>query len=221
MVVAKPNSKASLKIRTLADMMRRLGDVPLERVRFDPPMGSATVADVERIRATEGRLCELVEGILLEKAMGMTESTFAGFILGMLNAFVIPRNLGKVAGADGALQIIANLVRIPDVAFIRWDRLPDRRLPKEPIPLVSPNLAVEVLSKSNTRKEMAIKRQDYFSAGVELVWEIDPKKRAVTVYTSPTESTILSNDDILDGGTVLPGFQLPLKELFGELDRHG
>jgi Uma2 family endonuclease len=68
---------------------------------------------------------------------------------------------------------------------------------------------------------MLVKRQDYFSVGVELVWEIDPEKRTVIVYTSPTQSTTLGANDTLDGGSVLPGFALPVAHLFAELDRQG
>ena len=64
---------------------------------------------------------------------------------------------------------MADLVRIPDVAFTRWDRLPDRRRPTSPVPRLAPNLTVEILSRGNTRAEMAAKRRDYFVAGVELV----------------------------------------------------
>jgi Uma2 family endonuclease len=209
------------KIRTLADLITRLGGVPLDRIRFVPPPGTAQVADVAWIQQKEGRLCELVEGVLVEKTMGMRESQLAVYLGGLLNSFVRPHNLGIVAGADGTMEILANLVRIPDVAFISWDRLPGRRMPDEPVPLVSPNLAVEVLSKSNTPGEMSIKRGEYFTAGVQLVWEIDLRKRTVTVYSSPTEASTLTERDTLDGGAVLPGFQLPLSDLFGELDRQG
>lgn len=208
-------------IRTLADLLKRLGDVPLDRVRFHPPPGTARVADVIEIQQREGRLCELIEGVLLEKTMGIKESRLAIFLAGLLDAFVLPRNLGIVAGADGTLQIVANLVRIPDVAFIAWDRLPNRSLPDEPVPLVAPNLAVEVLSVSNTPAEMAVKRGEYFTAGVQLVWEIDPRKRTAIVYTSATQATTLTDKDMLDGGAVLPGFQLPLAHLFADLDRRG
>jgi Uma2 family endonuclease len=68
---------------------------------------------------------------------------------------------------------------------------------------------------------MAIKRQDYFAAGVELVWEVNPRSRTVAVYTAPAQFTTLTVADTLDGGTVLPGFTLPVRELFDELDRHG
>jgi Uma2 family endonuclease len=206
---------------TMADVMRRIGDVPPERIRVKPPPGQATVADVTHVLDHEGKVCELVDGVLLEKTVGMRESTLAGFLVGLLNGFVIPRNLGKVSGADGTVQIVADLVRIPDVAFFSWERFPDRKLPSEPVPLVVPNLAVEVLSKGNTPGEMAIKRKEYFDAGVDLIWEVDPRKRTIAVYTSSTDVVTLGIDDTLDGGSILPGFQLALKDLFGELDRQG
>jgi Uma2 family endonuclease len=107
------------------------------------------------------------------------------------------------------------------VAFTSWDRLPNRCVPTEPVPELAPNLAIEVLSRSNTPGEMAVKRQEYFTAKVELYWEVDPAVRVVRVYTSPTQETTLTAADILDGGSVLPGFSLPLQDLFAELDRHG
>jgi len=224
MVVATTRTRKpgrSPGFRTLADVMDRLGDVPTDRVRLDPPPGTATVADVARIQDKEGRTCELVDGVLVEKPMGMAESSLASFLAGLLNAFVLPRNLGLVTGSDGTMQILAGLVRIPDVAFIHWDRLPGRRIPKDPVPQVAPNLAIEVLSKANTRKEMSIKRREYFDAGVEIVWEIDPRKRVVRVYTSPTQFEALGADDTLDGASVLPGFKLSLSEVFAFLDRQG
>jgi Uma2 family endonuclease len=214
-------STISPPIKTFADLLNRLGGVPLERIRFRPFPGTATVQDVIDLERQEGKLCELVEGVLLEKVMGFTESALAGFLIGLLNALVLPRNLGLVTGPDGTVELMADLVRIPDVAFTRWERMPGRRCPTAPVPRLAPNLAVEVLSRSNTPREMAVKRQDYFTAGVELVWEIDPDARTVAVYTSATDVTTLTETDTLDGGSVLPGFQLPLRDLFAELDRHG
>jgi Uma2 family endonuclease len=211
----------SSSIKTLADLVKRLGGVPLDRIRFHPAPGTATVQDVIEIKEREGRLCELVEGVLLEKAVGYAESQLAFFLGGLLNAFVIPRNLGIVTGPDGTMELAADLVRSPDVAFTSWDRLPGRRRPDAPIPRLAPNLAVEVLSRSNTPGEMGAKRRDYFAAGVEIVWEIDPRARTVVVYTSPTASMTLTSAYTLDGNPVLPGFTLPLQQLFAELDRQG
>ncbi|MSU76875.1 MAG: Uma2 family endonuclease [Gemmataceae bacterium] len=209
------------KYRTFADVLHRVGNVPAARIRLHPTPGTAKVSDVTRIQDHEGIICELVDGILLEKTMGMRESILAVFLSKLLDNFVRPANLGLVLGPDATMQIVLKLVRIPDVSFIRWDRFPDRRVPDEAVPLVVPNLAAEVLSKSNTRREMKIKREEYFAAGVELVWEVDPRKRIVVVHTALDESHTLAEDDTLDGGAVLPGFQLKLTTLFGELDRRG
>ena len=214
-------SVISPPIKTLADLLDRLGGVPLERIRFRPFPGTATVQDVIDVERLEGRLCELVEGVLLQKVTGFARSGQVAFLAGLLNAFVIPRNLGLVTGPDGAVELMADLVRIPDVAFTRWERMPGRSCPTAPVPRLAPNLAVEVLSRSNTPGEMRVKRQDYFTAGVELVWEIDPSARTVAVYTSTTDVTTLTVADTLDGGSALPGFTLRLQDLFAELDRHG
>jgi Uma2 family endonuclease len=214
-------TSAGSAIRTLADLLDRLGGVPLDRVRFHPAPGTATVQDVIGIHQREGTLCELVEGVLVEKAMGWNESSLAGILVSFLNAFVLPRNLGIVTPPDGAMEISPDVVRMPDVAFTSWDRLPGRQRPISPVPEIVPNLAVEILSRSNTPGEMAVKRRQYFAAGVQLVWEVNPEARTVAVYTSPDEPTILSAADTLDGGAVLPGFTLPREQLFAELDRQG
>jgi Uma2 family endonuclease len=110
---------------------------------------------------------------------------------------------------------------MPDVAFYSWERLPGRRIPDEPIPDLSPDLAIEVESVSNTAAELDRKRSDYFQSNVRLVWQFDPRSRAVAVYTSPDNPTVLRGTDVLDGGVVLPEFTLPLPEVFAELDEQG
>lgn len=208
-------------LRTLADLLNRLGQVPLERIRFQPPPGTATEHDVLEIAAREHRLCELVDGVLVEKPMGYEESILATYIASMLGNFVRSGNLGQVSGEAGMVRLFPGLIRIPDVAFASWDRFPQRRLTGEPIPDLAPDLAVEVLSRSNTAAEMAIKVDEYFTAGVRQVWLVDPKARTVTVFAAADDSITLSEQDYLDGGSVLSGFTLSLRTLFGELDRHG
>jgi Uma2 family endonuclease len=166
-------------------------------------------------------LCELVEGVLVEKAMGYAESILAAFLIEALGAFVRPRNLGLVSAPDGTVRLTSGLVRIPAVAFTSWDRMPGRRRPREPIPDLAPDLAVEVLSASNTPGESERKRGEYFRAGVRLVWEADPQTRTVTVWTSETQSAVLGEKDTLDGAPVLPGFTLRVGDWFAELDRQG
>ncbi len=212
---------AAMRMRTVADLQKRLWGVLGERIRLHPLPGTATVQDVIDIEAREGRLCELIDGFLVEKTAGYSESILSAFLIWSLNEFVLPRNLGFVTGESTTIELFPALVRIPDAAFTSWDRLPGRRRPAEPVPQIVPDLVVEVLSESNTAAEMAAKRQDYFAAGVRLVWEIEPEVRTVAVYTSPTDVTNLGQTDTLDGGAALPGFTLPLQQLFGELDRQG
>jgi len=212
------NMRFQPPVRTVADLLHRLGDIPANRVRCNPVPGTATVEDLVR---EENRGCELVDETLVEKAMGVRESLLAFHLGGLLMPLVREQNLGIITGPDGSYEVLLGLVRLSDVAFVSWDRLPGRRVPDEPIPNVVPDLAVEVLSVSNTIGEMLRKRGEYFRAGVRLVWEIDPRARTVRVYTSEAAFTDLTAADTLDGGAVLPGFTLPLAQLFAELDRHG
>lgn len=148
--------------------------------------------------------------------MGYEESAIAATVIILLGSFVRRHKLGIVTGADGTVKLFAGLVRIPDVAFASWDRFPNRKRPKEPIPDLAPDLVVEVLSKSNTKPEMKKKLGEYFGAGVRLVWMVDPRKRTARVYTTVDQSILIKEGQSLDGGDVLPGFVLPLSELFAD-----
>ena len=213
--------KPPRKVWTVADLYHRFGPIPFERIRQNPPPGSGTVEDVIRLNDHEDRLYELVDGILVEKTVGLDESIVAINIATSLNIFVKPRGLGLVAGEAGTIQLDINLVRIPDVAFFSWERIPGGELSGEPVPLLVPDLAVEVLSRSNTPKEMDEKLREYFEKGVRLVWYVRPKSRVVDVYTSPDRFTRLTASMQLDGGDVLPGFSVRVGELFEMPKRPG
>jgi len=108
--------------------------------------------------------------------------------------------------------------RIPDVCFIRWERFPNRQLPREPIPSLAPDLAVEVLSEGNTEGEMQRKLYDYFTAGIRLVWYIDPRSRTAKAYTAVDQSVPVGQNESFSGGEVLPGFELPLNDVFARAE---
>ena len=205
---------------TTVSLSQRLG-VPSNRIRLSPAPGTATIEDVIHIQDHEGVSCELIDGTLVEKTVGLLESGLGMFLGRLLAEFVDTHNLGLVTGEAGTFELMPHLVRIPDIAFTSWDRFPGRRYPTAPVPAIAPNLAVEVLSHSNTPREMALKRRDYFAAGVELVWEVDPPSRTVAVYTSPVAMRTLTVADTLDGGAVLPGFAVGVGAVFAQLDRHG
>jgi Uma2 family endonuclease len=208
-------------LETVADLLIHLGEIAPSRIRLQPAPGTATEQDVLDIHAREGRLCELVDNVLVEKAVGLRESFLASVLTTMLWGFVQARHLGLVTGEAGMMRLAPGLVRMPDVAFISWNRLPNQRVPNEPIPDLAPDLAIEILSAGNTTGEMARKCQEYFAAGVRLVWLIDPEARTVAVYTGPNQFTLFNQNQTLEGGEVLPGFTVSLHELFAALDLQG
>jgi Uma2 family endonuclease len=199
---------------TAAEMQEQLGGIPLERIRLVPPAGMATEKDLLRVLDSENRICELVDGVLVEKTMDYFESRIAAMLIVILGRFVEEQDLGIVLGEGGTLRILRDQIRVPDVAFLSWRHFPGRMLPVEPVPAIAPNLAVEVLSAGNTKREMERKLDDYFAAGVELVWFIDPASKSATVYEGRQQLRELTLADSLSGGSVQPGFELPLQELF-------
>jgi len=226
MATATPTSTIELQADfpsnwSLADLQEHLGGVPLSRIRMFPPPGFATEEDVLQIVAHEDRLCELEDGILVEKPMGWYESMLACFIITEINLYLRSNDLGKVLGSDGTVKILPRTIKIPDVSFISWERWPKERLPRRPIPALVPDLVVEVLSETNTVKEMDDKLKKYLQANVRLVWYIDPESRTARSFSSPTDVTAIDKNGFLDGGEVLPGFKLSLQELFAHADRQG
>jgi Uma2 family endonuclease len=203
-----------------ADWLRALGEVPLDRIVFDPWPGTATEDDLLRYVERDKRLCELIEGTLVVKPVGYLESYVAGILLMRLNEFVLRRGLGAVTGEAGLMRLVGGRVRMPDVAFVSSGRLPGGQVPTEPVPSLAPDLAAEVLSESNTPAEMDQKLREYFASGTRLAWIVDPRARSVTVYDAPGAPVrVLGELDVLDGGDVVPGFVLPVADLFLNLPR--
>ncbi len=200
---------------TLGDLVEKFGPIPLSRIRMTPFPGTATEEDAVAIQDRENRSCELIDGILLEKTVGMYESLLTIRIITLLAKFVDQHKLGAVWGPDGMMKLSPGLIRIPDVSYVSKERLSKVRIvPQGPLVPLVPNLAVEVLSRGNTQKEMQDKLEDFFRAGVELVWYVDARKETVAVYTAVDQMNLIKSPAVLDGGTVLPGLSIDLKALF-------
>ncbi len=204
---------------TIADLIENLGGIPPERIRMKPPPGSATEDDL--IAAQKGPrkiLCELIDGVLVEKAMGTREALLGGIIVHLLWDYLKKHKMGKALPGDAWLRLMPGLVRVPDVAFISWKRMPGGKFPKSPIAPLVPDLAIEVLSRSNTRAEIDRKLGQYFLSGTTLAWVINPKTETAVVYRAPDVSRRIGKNGILEGEEVLPGFQLSLPDLFALAD---
>jgi len=204
--------------RTMADLSNEMGDIPPERILLNPAPGTATEQDVLDLDDHHDRLCELIDGVLVEKIMSSRESILAVAIASLLHQFIAGKKLGFVLGEGGMLRLRPQLVLIPDVAFVARKSLPGGKFPDDAIAPIAPDLAIEVLSKGNTPAEMARKRKEYFAAGTRLVWEINPKGRSVKAYSAPDKFTLLTHNQSLDGAPVLRGLKINLRELFAELD---
>ena len=152
-----------------------------------------------------------------EPSAGGTASVLAQWIGALLVMWVRPRRLGAVTGADGSYILTRDpdTVVVPDVAFVRWERLPGRRIPDGYIP-VPPDLAVEVISPPDRPGEISRKQAIYRRAEVPLVWWVDPRKRTVAVQRAGQAVEELGEAAELDGGEVLPGFRVAVAEIFSE-----
>src|SRR5438105_10257501 len=118
-----PTLSPLASVLSLADLLEQLGDIPAHRVLFRPRPGDATEADVlAYLEAPRKRICELIDGVLVEKPVGYTESFLASTLGAILFNFVDPRNLGIVTSPDGTVRLFAGRVRIPDLAFTAWAR---------------------------------------------------------------------------------------------------
>lgn len=195
-----------------------LRTIPESRVRLFPTPGTATKAD---LHDPDGPVLERVAGTLVEKPMGWYASFLTTFLIRLVGDFVEDNLLGLILAPDAVLELLPNLDRAPDLSFVSYASLPGGVAPgrHDNVPAVVPDLAVEVLSDSNTPAEMKRKRGEYFRAGVKLVWIIDPDTRVATVYTADDDGTAVPAGGTLSGEPVLPGFTLHLGDLFARADR--
>jgi Uma2 family endonuclease len=207
-------SASTETVPTVADLLNQLG-IPPERILLRPAPGKAKEKDLLR----SPRLCELIDGVLVEKTMGWYESRLEVVLIYFLESFLGRTSLGFTLSGTAMIRIHPGQVRLPDVSVFLWSRFPNRILPAGQILDLVPDFAIEILSPSNSAKEMARKRHEYFAGGAKLVWEVDPEKRTVAVFTAPDQSTIVDENGVLDGGDVLPGFSLAVRDWFERAGR--
>lgn len=159
--------------------------------------------------------CELVRGeLVMMSPTGEEHGWIAAILTGHLMAWVRPRDLGRVYGAEAGFVIghDPDTVRAPDVSFVRAERLgstPSKGFLQGP-----PDLAVEVVSPNDRAGEVLAKVHQWLDVGCRAVWLVDPESRMVTVYRSRTQIVALALSDQLTGEDLLPGFSLPVAEIF-------
>lgn len=159
---------------------------------------------------------ELVAGEIREMTpAGFQHGRIAGRLAGELHDHVRANRLGVIVTAEAAYRLAADpdTVRSPDLSFVRRERIEAVGDPTGFWP-GPPDLAVEVISPSDRYSDVLEKVWDYVDAGTPLVIVVDPPARSVTVYRSRTDVAVLTEDDVLDGGDVVPGWRLPVRDVF-------
>jgi Uma2 family endonuclease len=183
---------------------------------YSDSRGHTSVTADELLRMPDdGWRYELLRGRLLREPPAGAEHSWLGVALGRrLGEFAHAARAGFVFGADCGFRIALDpdTVRAPDVSFVAADRLPSGP-PRGYVPF-APDLAVEIVSPSDRVSDVTRKVIDYLDAGTRLVWVIDPVTRTAAVHRSRSDVLMLRERDVLEGGDVLPGFRLPLAELF-------
>src|SRR5215213_1063335 len=173
-------------------------------------------ADELLVMPDDGFHYELVKGEL--KRMSPTGEEHGSITMALaspLYQYVKLNRLGRVYAAETGFKLESNpdTVRAPDIAFVSSERI-EAAGRVQGYRSGAPDLAVEVLSPGNTKREMAEKVEAYFAAGARLVWIVNPKSKTITVYRSLTDIVTLTEKDTLDGGEVVPGFQISVAEIF-------
>ncbi len=161
---------------------------------------------------------ELVEGEVVKMApSGTAHMVVSNWLSYLLTSHVEQHDLGLVTAAEGGYLLATepDTVRAPDVGFIAKTRLPT------PLPVGyfpgAPDLAVEVVSPNDRASDIHDKVMDFLAAGTRLVWVVYPNSKTVTVHQPSAGSTVYRLADSLDGGDVLPGLKLPVRDVFAKL----
>lgn len=175
-----------------------------------------TAEQLWQLPEVPGRRYALAKGELIEApGAGARRGLIAGLIYRLLVAVAAEHGLSYVFG-DGVGYITSrnpDSVRIPDASFVAYDHVPEEGVPQGFWPM-APDLAVEIVSPSDSARDLHAKVREYLRAGTRLVWVVWPDEHAVTVYTSSGAARELGADDVLDGAGVLPGFQTRVAGLF-------
>ncbi|HEX2205050.1 MAG TPA: Uma2 family endonuclease [Longimicrobium sp.] len=185
-------------------------------------MSNAAAAQVPLVTADEllripddGLRRELVRGEVREMTpAGRPHGKVALRIGARLETYVSAHGLGEAYAAETGFRLASNpdTVLAPDVSFVRSERLPE--LQAEGLISGPPDLAVEVVSPRDSFGDVQAKVFEWLAAGCRMVVVVDPRRRASTVYRSRSDVVLLTENDVLDGDDVVPGWTLPLRELF-------
>ena len=175
-----------------------------------------TDAALMAIPKERGRF-ELIDGKLTRMSPAGSEHGYVGVrIASAIHKYVAARRSGLVYDSSTGFRLDPENVLSPDVSYASRESVQKSNTRPGEFFRGTPELAVEVISPSERRGKIRLKVEKYFACGTRLVWLVYPLKKRVDIYTSPDEMISKEANEALDGGEVLPGFRLPLDEIFAE-----
>ena len=174
--------------------------------------GSATIEDLLRM-PRDGRLYELVDGEIIVSPAGMRHGEVVVKILAVVATFLDKNPIGKAYSPDTGIALPDGNLRCPDVSVVLNQKLPGGESPEGFGELV-PDFVVEVLSPSDSLKEVGRKIGEFLECGVPLVWLADPKRKTVTAYRSLSETRQYTTEDTITAEPILPGFSCSVSKFF-------
>ncbi len=167
----------------------------------------------------DGHRYELIHGEVVDMGhSSMDQSYFACVLIAKLGKFIQVNQLGAICNSSTAFTLKNGNKRSPNIAFISRERLKGLSRPLRGFFEGAPDLVVEILSPGNTVEEMHQKIVEYFAHGTRLLWKVDPNEHSILVYHSPEPDSLLRMGDSLEGEDLVPGFSMPVAELFQAWD---
>ena len=178
-----------------------------------------TVAEFEAMAADPGHRYELVDGELVDMDGAPRHGRMTGHIYALLRTHIIAFRLPLDAGVSTGFQLAPYTLRFPDVHVTSWERMAAYDEDAGGYPNFAPDVAIEVVSPSNTPAALARKAAEYFANGTRAVWIADPGPRTVSIRRPGQPERVFGVGDILTGDPEIPGFARPVADIFAVLDR--
>jgi Uma2 family endonuclease len=172
-----------------------------------------TAAELEQMPDDDSVRTELDEGELITRPpASMDHGGIEAEIVGILRDYVKRHGLGKVYGSSAGFRLKEDTVREPDASFVRSSRA--ATVKNKGFAKGAPDLAVEIISPSDTVRQIMRKVKQYFAAGTHTVWIVYPDEQEVNVLEATGADRWLKGDDTIEAPELLPGFSVPVSQFF-------
>jgi len=163
----------------------------------------------------DGRKYELIEGVIKVTPAGMYHERISLKLGALIWVYLDSNPIGEAYGSSVGFNLPSGDLLSPDASFVSFARLPGGKVP-EGFGKLSPDLAVEIVSPSDSMVDVEEKAELYLSNGTRMVWVISPRSRRATIYRPNERVQVMEDQDMLDGRDVLPGFAVKLADVLGE-----